>query len=152
MADFLFGWHNWFGKHHSHIWNLIPLCLMWTVWRERNLRTFEDLSSSPDQLLGTFVTSLFDWSRIWGFTTAVTVTEFVDSWHSASFWCFPLYCCFHLVHTLCTKMSLLIKSYYLSKKKYIHTYIQWNNKMWKAIPHSIIKPRTSYNQIKSKSN
>uniref|UniRef100_A0A2N9G1S1 Reverse transcriptase domain-containing protein n=1 Tax=Fagus sylvatica TaxID=28930 RepID=A0A2N9G1S1_FAGSY len=85
VADLLFGWHNWFGKHHSHIWNLIPLCLMWTVWRERNLRTFEDLSSSPDQLLGTFVTSLFDWSRIWGFTTAVTVTEFVDSWHSASF-------------------------------------------------------------------
>jgi hypothetical protein len=85
VADLLFGWHNWFGKHHSHIWNLSPLCLMWTVWRERNLRTFEDLSSSPDQLLGTFVTSLFDWSRIWGFTTAVTVTEFVDSWHSASF-------------------------------------------------------------------
>jgi hypothetical protein len=84
VADLLFGWHNWFGKHHSHIWNLIPLCLMWTVWRERNLRTFEDLSSSQDQLLGTFVTSLFDWSRIWGFTTAVTVTEFVDSWHSAS--------------------------------------------------------------------
>uniref|UniRef100_A0A2N9GXU6 Reverse transcriptase domain-containing protein n=1 Tax=Fagus sylvatica TaxID=28930 RepID=A0A2N9GXU6_FAGSY len=84
VADLLFGWHNWFGKHHSHIWNLIPLCLMWTVWRERNLRTFEDLSTSPDQLLGTFVTSLFDWSRIWGFTTAVTVTEFVDSWHSAS--------------------------------------------------------------------
>uniref|UniRef100_A0A2N9EL19 Reverse transcriptase domain-containing protein n=1 Tax=Fagus sylvatica TaxID=28930 RepID=A0A2N9EL19_FAGSY len=84
VADLLFGWHNWFGKHHSHIWNLIPLCLMWTVWRERNLRTFEDLSTPPDQLLGTFVTSLFDWSRIWGFTTAVTVTEFVDSWHSAS--------------------------------------------------------------------
>uniref|UniRef100_A0A2N9I5R6 Reverse transcriptase domain-containing protein n=1 Tax=Fagus sylvatica TaxID=28930 RepID=A0A2N9I5R6_FAGSY len=84
VADLLFGWHNWFGKHHSHIWNLIPLCLMWTVWRERNLRTFEDLSSSPDQLLGTFVTSLFDWSRIWGFTTAVTVTEFAASWHSAS--------------------------------------------------------------------
>uniref|UniRef100_A0A2N9IJZ1 Reverse transcriptase domain-containing protein n=1 Tax=Fagus sylvatica TaxID=28930 RepID=A0A2N9IJZ1_FAGSY len=84
VADLLFGWHNWFGKHHSHIWNLIPLCLMWTVWRERNLRTFEDLSTSPDQLLGTFVTSLFDWTRIWGFTTAVTVTEFVDSWHSAS--------------------------------------------------------------------
>jgi hypothetical protein len=84
VADLLFRWHNWFGKHHSHIWNLIPLCLMWTVWQERNLRTFEDLSSSPDQLLGTFVPSLFDWSRIWGFTTAVTVTEFVDSWHSAS--------------------------------------------------------------------
>ena len=58
------------------------MCLMWTVWRERNLRIFEDMSSSPDQLLGNFVTSLFDWSRSWGFTT---VTEFAASWHSASF-------------------------------------------------------------------
>jgi hypothetical protein len=78
----MFGWYNWFGKHHSHIWNLIPMCLMCTVWRERNLRIFEDMSSSPDQLLGNFVTSLFDWSRSWGFTT---VTEFAASWHSASF-------------------------------------------------------------------
>jgi hypothetical protein len=85
VVDLLFGWYNWFGKHHSHIWNLIPMCLMWTVWRERNSRTFEDMSSSPDQLLGNFVTSLFDWSRIWGFTTATTVTEFATSWHSASF-------------------------------------------------------------------
>ena len=63
----------------SILLNLIPMCLMWTVWRERNLRTFEDMSSSSDQLLGNFVTSLFDWSRIWGFTTATTVTEFAAS-------------------------------------------------------------------------
>uniref|UniRef100_A0A2N9GQ47 Reverse transcriptase domain-containing protein n=1 Tax=Fagus sylvatica TaxID=28930 RepID=A0A2N9GQ47_FAGSY len=85
VVDLLFGWYNWFGKNHSHIWNLIPMCLMWTVWRERNLRIFEDMSSSPDQLLGNFVTSLFDWSRSWGFTTDTTVTEFAASWHSASF-------------------------------------------------------------------
>jgi hypothetical protein len=83
VVDLLFGWRNWFGKHHSHIWNLIPLCLMWTVWRERNSNTFEDASSSSDQLLGNFVMSLYEWARIWGFTTADTVTEFVASWHSA---------------------------------------------------------------------
>jgi hypothetical protein len=60
VVDLLFGWCNWFGKHHSHIWNLILMCLMWTVWWERNSRTFEDVSSSPDQFLGNFVTSLFD--------------------------------------------------------------------------------------------
>ena len=77
------GWWNWFGKHHLHIWNLTPLCLMWTVWRERNTRTFEDATSSPDQLFGIFVNSLFDWLRIWGFTTAKTVTDVVVSLHSA---------------------------------------------------------------------
>jgi hypothetical protein len=43
VVDFLFGWHNSLGKFSSEIWNLDPLCLMWTVWRERNQRTFEDV-------------------------------------------------------------------------------------------------------------
>ena len=34
VADTLFGWWNWSGKHLSSIWNLAPLCLMWCLWRE----------------------------------------------------------------------------------------------------------------------
>ena len=63
VADTLFGRWNWLGKHSSSIWNLVPLCLMWCLWRERNRRTFEDLESSDDQLLASFNGSLFDWSR-----------------------------------------------------------------------------------------
>ena len=55
---------------------------MWMVWRERNSRTFEDMMKSEDQLLGSFVESLFDWSRAWGFTTANTVHDFVAVLHS----------------------------------------------------------------------
>jgi hypothetical protein len=67
--DLLFECRNWFGKHSSDIWNLVPPCLMWTVWRERNSRTFDDVWSLLDHLLGTFVNSLFDWATTWGFTT-----------------------------------------------------------------------------------
>ena len=28
VADTFFGWWNWFGKHLSSIWNLVPLCIM----------------------------------------------------------------------------------------------------------------------------
>ena len=45
VADTLFGWWNWPGKHLSSIWNLAPLCLMWCLW---NGRTFEDMDSSDD--------------------------------------------------------------------------------------------------------
>jgi hypothetical protein len=38
---------------------------MWTVWHERNSITFEDVMKSADQLLNSFVESLFDWSRAW---------------------------------------------------------------------------------------
>ena len=68
VVDLLFGWRNWFGKHDLGVWNLVPSCLMWTLWTERNRRTFEDKTSSMDQLKGAFVNSLFDWARVWGLT------------------------------------------------------------------------------------
>ena len=79
IADTLFGWWNWPGKHMSSIWNLAPLCLMWCLWRERNRRTFEDMESSNDQLLASFSGSLFDWSRAWGLTSSDSLPLFLNS-------------------------------------------------------------------------
>ena len=31
ILDLLFGWWNWLEKHLSHIWNLVPLCLLWSL-------------------------------------------------------------------------------------------------------------------------
>ena len=79
VADTLFGWRNWLGKHSSSIWNLAPLCLMWCIWRERNWRTFEDMDKSEDQLLAFFSGSLFDWSRAWGLTSSESLPLFLSS-------------------------------------------------------------------------
>jgi hypothetical protein len=57
---------------------------MWTVWLEHNSRTFEDVLCSTDQLLEKFANSLFDWSRVWGFSTADSVTDFIASLSFAS--------------------------------------------------------------------
>jgi hypothetical protein len=32
----------------------VPLCLMWTVWWERNRRTFEDMESFVSQIIEVF--------------------------------------------------------------------------------------------------
>ena len=66
VLDLLFEWRNWFRKHSSDVWNLVPLCLMWMLWQESNLRTFEDLESLEICFIELFATSLFDWSRVWG--------------------------------------------------------------------------------------
>jgi hypothetical protein len=79
LVDLLFGWWNLLGKHTSEIWNLIPPCLLWTVWRERNCRIFEDTEKSPSQLLDCFASLLFEWSRAWGFTTSTTIVQFISS-------------------------------------------------------------------------
>ena len=31
VSSFFFKWRNWFGKHLSTIWNMVPTCLMWLV-------------------------------------------------------------------------------------------------------------------------
>ena len=46
------------GKHSSQIWNLVPLCILWCIWKERNQRTFEDLVSPVIKCL-LFLVELF---------------------------------------------------------------------------------------------
>ncbi len=75
----LLGWWNWFGKKDSRVWNLIPSCLMWTIWWEWNNRTFENKELAMDKLLEFFHGVLFDWSRAWGFTSSPSVGEFLVS-------------------------------------------------------------------------
>ena len=79
VVDTLFGWWNWPRKHLSSIWNLVPLCLMWCLWREQNRGTFEDMDSSDDQLLASFSSTLFDWSRAWRLTSSDSLPMFISS-------------------------------------------------------------------------
>ncbi len=52
---------------------------MWTIWKERNQRTFENVSQSDSQILEGLISTLFDWSRAWGLTTSISITEFFSS-------------------------------------------------------------------------
>ena len=62
IEDLLFCWFHWLGKHSSDIWNLVPGCLMWTIWSERNRRAFDDEGKIVVQLLEFCQRTLFDWS------------------------------------------------------------------------------------------
>ncbi len=44
VAALLSSWWNGLGRHSSDIWNMVPICLMWSIWKEQNQRTFEDFS------------------------------------------------------------------------------------------------------------
>ena len=50
IANLLIHWRNLFRKYRLNVWNLVPGCLMWIVWREQNCCSFEDTISSLDQL------------------------------------------------------------------------------------------------------
>ena len=57
----------------------MPLCLMWIVWRERNSRVFEDKDHSKSKLTELFFGTLFDWARVWGFASDLSLVDFVAS-------------------------------------------------------------------------
>ena len=77
--DLLFGWHNCFGKHDSAVWNMVPSCLMWTIWRERYRRIFEDEEHLTSKIIELFFGLLFDWARVWGLAPANSLADFVVS-------------------------------------------------------------------------
>ena len=79
FADLLFCWYNWLRKHSSDIWNLVPGCLLWTIWTEQNRRSFEDEGNTVVQLLELSQRTLFDWSRCWGFSDCSTLMDFLSS-------------------------------------------------------------------------
>ena len=42
VKEMLLGWHGRFvGKKRNKAWNVAPLCLLWTVWKERNRRVIK---------------------------------------------------------------------------------------------------------------
>ena len=84
VAELLFSWWNGLGHHSSDVWNLVSLCLMWSVWKERNSHTFEDVSSTDMQLRDCFASSLFEWSKVSGYSTSLTVTAFISALSSNS--------------------------------------------------------------------
>ena len=79
VSSLLFAWRNWFGKHLSTIWNMVPTCLMWLVWQECNICTFKNNERPLDLLKSLLFSALFQWACIWGFMHCVSISEFLQS-------------------------------------------------------------------------
>ena len=79
VAGLLSCFYQWHGKHNSDIWNLVPGCLMWIVWLERNRRSFENKEKTLDELKLLCHRSLLEWSCCWGFTDCSSLSEFLPS-------------------------------------------------------------------------
>ncbi len=80
VRDLFDCWLGKMGKYPIHtIWRAVPHCLMWCLWRERNLRTFEGCEQHVAELKLLFLRTLFEWmasTRLFGFSSFL---EFIDS-------------------------------------------------------------------------
>ena len=59
VKETLLSWHGSFvGKRRKKAWMAAPLCIFWTIWRERNRLVFEDVIISINMMKSTFLCSL----------------------------------------------------------------------------------------------
>ena len=49
---------------------------MWLIWQESNTHTFEDKERSLGLLKSLLFSTLFLWSRIWGYTQCISIHAF----------------------------------------------------------------------------
>ena len=52
-------------RKRKNIWNSIPLCISWTVWKERNRIAFREGSLAVQRLKNSFVYNLWIWNRLY---------------------------------------------------------------------------------------
>ena len=72
----LIGWHGAFmSKRREKAQRAAPLCLMWTLWKERNERVFKDIKRSDQALKHSFLYTFVNWGR--GYLEDLSLSFFV---------------------------------------------------------------------------
>jgi len=59
------------------IWKMVPICIFWCVWKEINLRCFEDLESSMEDILASLFHTLYLWTMIFLSPLSISFADFL---------------------------------------------------------------------------
>ena len=99
-------WQRGLLRHQfSSIWKALPHCLMWCLWRERNMRSFENTELGSLDLKLLFLRTLYDWIPVLGLFSVSSLQDFLVSCNSFELQVYAQYtCCF-----LFNKTILFIK-------------------------------------------
>ena len=66
VIEVLLSWRGSFvGKKRKKIWKSIPLCIFWTVWKERNRIVFRGGSLDIQKFKYSFVCNLWSWAKVY---------------------------------------------------------------------------------------
>ena len=60
------------------VWRAVPLCLFWTIWTERNKRSFENVELSVQRLKFVFLCNLLSWTNLFIKHTSMPLVDFID--------------------------------------------------------------------------
>ena len=76
---------NLLGKHRAFVskrrekaWSAAPLCLMWTLWEERNKRVFNDNERSNQAIKHSFLYTFVNWARVYLEDHTLSMIDFIE--------------------------------------------------------------------------
>uniref|UniRef100_A0A2N9IT43 Reverse transcriptase zinc-binding domain-containing protein n=1 Tax=Fagus sylvatica TaxID=28930 RepID=A0A2N9IT43_FAGSY len=73
----------WGDSCHSvrirKLWDMVPLCVFWCLWWERNARSFEGTERNLIEVKGMVLRTLMDWSKATRVVSFSSVFDFLDS-------------------------------------------------------------------------
>ncbi|KAJ9691054.1 hypothetical protein PVL29_013294 [Vitis rotundifolia] len=79
VKETLLGWSGAFvGKRRKRAWQMAPLCIFWTVWKERNSITFGNEELSLHRLKYSFVSNFWYWVRVSLDANPSSLVSFID--------------------------------------------------------------------------
>jgi hypothetical protein len=78
VVDLLQCWGSGGQSRSAVVWKMGPHCIMWCLWSERNMRYFDDTKSSREDLLHSFLTTLFTWAAAWLAPKVISYSDFLS--------------------------------------------------------------------------
>jgi len=56
---------------------MVPICILWCVWKERNIRCFEDLENSMEDIVASFFLMLYLWTEAFLSPVSISFSDFL---------------------------------------------------------------------------
>ena len=79
VVELLASWQGQFGHHHNgYVSIVVPYCLVWCIWKERDSRCFEDNEHSLPNLKLFFFRTLMDWLSVWRNQSFPSILDLLD--------------------------------------------------------------------------
>ena len=117
VVELLAYWQGRFGRHRNgYIWIIVPHCLMWFIWDERNSRCFEESERSMPDLKLLFFRTILDWFSMWRNQPFSSILDLLDLCNFCIWYVHP---CILLVYLGCLFFDINKSSLLIKKKKII---------------------------------
>jgi len=84
VVDLFACWWTGGRSWSAAMWKMVPYCLLWCLWRERNDRQFEDKERTTEELISFFFHSLYSWSAVFLAPLSFSFNDFLVLFSSSS--------------------------------------------------------------------